>query len=246
MKLRLTALILLGLPGLLHAETFRFYGHAYELDGGRYLYTEVHEQEIVDERWLRGRIRYFDPQGQLIGSKTLDFSADPFIPVYRLELPYKDYAEGIREVGKTVTLYKSGKDGRREKVLDRRAGMAADSGFHTLIRDNFPALMQGQTVRFTLAVAGNLDTYRFRIRKTGETRFDGKAAVKLRVEPDSLLRLLADPLDLVYEPAQRQLLEYRGISNIHDPATGSAYNARIIYPDQPPADAPKRLPPLTP
>jgi hypothetical protein len=246
MKLRLAALLTLCLPALLHAETFRFYGHAYELDSGRYLYTEVHEQEIVDERWLRGRIRYFDPQGQLIGDKTLDFSADPFIPVYRLELPYKDYAEGISQVGKRLTLYKSSKGERREKTLDRRDGMAADSGFHTLIREYFPALMRGETVRFTLAVAGNLDSFRFRVLRTGQTTFDGKDAVRLRVEPDSLLRLIADPLDLIYEPKQRQLLEYRGISNIHDPATGNAYNARIIYPDQPPADAPKSLPPLTP
>jgi len=53
--------------------------------------------------------------------------------------------------------------------------------------------------------------------------------VRFRVEPDSLLRWMVDPLELTYEPAQRKLVEYHGVSNLHDPATGKAYNVRIIY-----------------
>ena len=68
--------------------------------------------------------------------------------------------------------------------------------------------------------------------------------MELRVEPDSLLRLLVDPLRLSYDVGNHHLLEYVGVSNIHDPATGSAYNVRIIYPSQAPPDAPKTLPPL--
>jgi len=93
-------------------------------------------------------------------------------------------------------------------------------------------------------VAGNLDRYKFRARRVEDGQFQGRTAVRFRVEPDSLLRYLVSPLELMYDAESKKLLEYRGISNVHDPATGKAYNARIIYPDQPPADAPKVLPPL--
>jgi hypothetical protein len=74
--------------------------------------------------------------------------------------------------------------------------------------------------------------------------FDGKPAITLAIEPDSLLRLFVDRLDLTYEVKTRYLLEYRGVSNMHDEKTGKAFNVRIIYTDQPPKDAPANLPPL--
>ena len=43
---------------------------------------------------------------------------------------------------------------------------------------------------------------------------------------------------LLYDPQQRRLLEYRGISNLHDPRTREAYSVRIVYPSVPPADVP--------
>ncbi|ULQ45504.1 hypothetical protein JN531_010260 [Flagellatimonas centrodinii] len=226
------------------AETVRFYGYAFDLETDAYLYTEVHEQEIVDGQWRGGRIRYFDPAGELIGDKPLDFSQSPYIPVYRLDLPYKQYAEGISAVDDEVTLFKEVDGTREEERVDARPMMAADSGFHSLLRDNFDTLMAGKTAKFRLLVAGNLDAYSFRARKVGDITFDGAPAVQLVVEPDSLLRLLVDRLELVYEPTQRRLLEYRGISNIHDPATDKPYNARIVYPSKPPAGAPETLPPL--
>ena len=130
------------------------------------------------------------------------------------------------------------------KVISKTPGMAADSGFHSAIVENFDRLQKGETLKFQFGVAGQLDTYSFRCRKIGDTTFDGKPAIKLAVEPDSLLRLLVDRLDLTYEVSTRYLLEYRGVSNLQDPATGKAYNVRIVYTDKPPADAPAKLPPL--
>ena len=86
--------------------------------------------------------------------------------------------------------------------------------------------------------------YRFRAQRIGAARFEGRPAVLIRVEPDSLLRWLVPSLELTYEPDERKLVEYHGVSNLHDPATGKAYNVRIIYPSKPPADAPP-IPGLT-
>jgi hypothetical protein len=227
-------------------ETLKFHGYAYDLASGKFLYTELHEQKIVDQRWLGGSIAYFAPDGSELGHKTLDFSQDPFVPLYRLELKARGgYMEGITAVGaERIEMEKRGYGAREVEraSLKRAPAIAADSGFHSYVREVFPRLLAGERVSFVFAVAGNLDGYKFRARRIEDATFEGKPAVRFRVEPDSLLRWLVDPLELTYEPGQRKLLEYRGVSNIHDPATGKAYNARIIYPSTRPADAPA-LPP---
>lgn len=226
----------------------RFYGYAYKLGSQEYLYTEVHQQTIANDRWVRGAIRYYDPEGILIAEKTLDYTQDPYIPVFTLDVPGRGYSEAITAVseqGIEMSRVSRGK-GERVKTFPRETPMAADSGFHSYLCDHFEALLAGESVDFNFAVAGNLATYRFRARKTGEVTVDGVEAITVRVEPDSLLRLLAPPLDLTYDPATLKLIEYQGLSNLHDPATGRAYNVRIVYPAEPPSDAPQPLPPLDP
>src|SRR3546814_12602633 len=77
------------------AETLKFYGYAYDLKTNRYLYTEVHHQNVDGVRWLGGTILYYAADGTLIGDKTLDFSADPYIPVYRFDMKTDGYHEEI-------------------------------------------------------------------------------------------------------------------------------------------------------
>jgi hypothetical protein len=228
------------------SQTLHFYGYAYDLGSGKYLYTEVYREEIDNGRWVGGHTSYYDAAGKLLGEKTLSFAADPYVPVYTLDLPALGYMEGITHVGKDgIEMFKqSGEQGRQTATIPRTEPMAADSGFHSFLYDHMPELLAGQTLKFRFAAAGQLDSYSFRARKIGETQFEGKPAVLLKVDPDSLLRLLVDPLILTYDPQSRRLLEYRGISNVMNPATGKPYNARIAYYSKPPDDAPKNLPPL--
>ena len=224
----------------------RFYGYAYDLKSDQYLYTEVHAQNVAGGKWTGGTISYFDPAGAKVGFKTLDFANDPFIPVYRLDLPNEGYFESIIANGASVEMKTRSDAKAKEKTgrIEKTRNMAADSGFHSILVENFPTLLAGKPLKFRLVVAGNLDSYKFVARKSGDTVFDGKPAIKLRVEADSLLSFIADPLDLIYDIESRQLLEYRGISNLHDPASGKPYDVRIVYLTAPPADAPKALPPL--
>jgi hypothetical protein len=226
-------------------RTVHFYGYAYELASARYLYTEVHEQHLDGDRWLGGTIRYFAPDGAMLGAKTLDFSADRFVPLYRLELPREHYEEAITAIAPGRIEIEKSRDGKRKTAsVERVPALSADSGFNSYLLAHFDELLRGRTLPFVFAVAGQLDSYRFRARKIADLMFDGQPAVRLRVEPDSMLRMFVDPLTITYGIDTRHLLEYRGVSNIHDPASGSAYNVRIVYPPDPPPDAPKNLPPL--
>lgn len=222
-------------------STLRFYGYAYDLASNRFIYAERHEQQVRDGQWLGGSIAYYDGAGREMGRKQLDFSRDPYIPVYRLDLPAGGYYEGIREEGGRWTLYR--RDSRaapeRSEALKREGATAADSGFHSIIRAHLDRIVEGEALRFRMAVAGQLDTFRFVVRRKGDTEFEGKPAVLLEAAADSLLSLLSEPLQLTYDPKEGRLLEYRGLTNVHNPATGEAYTARISYYSTPPADAPK-------
>lgn len=225
--------------------TFRFYGYAYDLATSKYLYTEVHEQHLAGGKWQGGSITYFWPDGRQLGHKTLSFSADPFIPVYRYEIPEQGYVEAISSVGDTIVMSKTTKaDAVKTDSIERRPDMAADSGFHSFLRAHFADLMAGRTVPFVFIAAGNLDSYKFRAKRIDDTTWEGRKAVRFQVEANSLLRLVAPSLTVTYDPDTQRILEYRGISNVHDPATGKPFTARIDYYDQPPPDAPRTLPPL--
>jgi hypothetical protein len=234
--------VTLGAAASAQEPSVTFRGYAYDLETNRFLYTEVHKQVIAGDRWTGGTIDYYAPDGSRIGHKTLDFSKDPYVPVYRLELATGGgYMEGITGLSSgLIEMEKKGYNaGRvRKASIKRTEPMVADSGFHSFLRDRFADLVAGKTVVFTFAVSGELDHFRFRARRIEDASFEGKPAVRLKVEPDTLLRLLADPLEVVYEPGERRMLEYRGISNLHDPKTFEAYKVRIVYPSKPPADAP--------
>jgi hypothetical protein len=236
------ALLLASLTFAAEAGELEFRGYAYDLASGRFLYTEVHHQLIEADRWTGGTITYYGPDGARIGHKVLDFRKDPYVPVYRLELAAGGgYAEGISAIGDdAIEMEKKGYNSSkvRKASVKRRGAMVADSGFHSFLRDRFEDLVAGKTVPFTFVVSGELDTFKFRARRIADGTFEGKPAVRLQIEPDTLLRLLAEPLEVLYEPAQRKLLEYRGVSNLHDPRTFEPYSVRIVYPSTPPADAP--------
>ncbi len=244
-RLAATTLLLVATTAAAEPIDHRFRGYAYDLKTGAYRYTEVHRQKLDGFRWIDGEIDYFDPAGKKIASKTLDLRKDPQIPLMKLEIFKEGYVEAITDVqADRYTVLKTADGKTKTKVIMKTPGMGADSGFHSAIVANFDRLQKGETLRFDFGVAGQLDSYSFRCKKVADTVFDGKPAITLAIEPDSLLRLFVDRLDLTYEVKTRYLLEYRGVSNMHDERTGKAFNVRIIYTDQPPKDAPANLPPL--
>lgn len=243
MRFVVAAALVLG-AGAARAEdgTHVFRGYAYELEGNAFLYTEVHRQVVDGDRWLGGTIDYYGVDGARIGHKTLDFSQDPYVPLYRLDLSTRGgYMEGITALtAERIEMQKKGYGSREPETetVPRRGTMVADSGFHSFLRDHFADLTAGKVVPFTFVVAGYLDSFKFRARRIEDRDFEGRPAVQLKVESSTWLRLLADPLYVLYDPSDRRLLEYRGISNLHDPKTGKAWTVRIVYPSMPPADAP--------
>lgn len=213
-------------------DAAQFCGYAFDLKGGQFRYVEHHQLKLDGDRWMGGSIDYIAADGSAIGRKTLSFESNPLIPVYRLELLGGRYIEGIERVdSSSVLAYRkefSDSEIKRE-TISYTAPASADSGFHSLIKANLADLVAGKKQRFGFIVAGALDQYKFRVRRDGESTFEGRPAVRLLAEPDTWLRLLVDPLDLVYDPANGQLLEYRGPTNLRDPQTLKGFDVHITY-----------------
>ena len=243
-QVRMTALVAATFALLCEsAQAETVVGFARDSLTQRFLYTEVHDfNRAPDGEVQTASSRYYDAQGREIARKSLDYRANRFIPIYKLEMPMQRYAEGISSNADPVVLFKQDQGKEERKSLPREAGgqtlEAADSGFNHLLMDKLPQLIKGETVSFKLIVAGNTDRYRFRARKSGELSVDQEPAVRLRVEPDSLLRLLVDPIELVYDRKGTRLISYRGVSNIIDPATGQVHKqVDIRYGGPVPAEA---------
>lgn len=215
----------------------RFHGYAYHLDDGRYAFTEVLEQRATGGQWVHGTSIYYLPDGRELGRKTLDFTGDPFVPVYRLALA-GGYAEAIRDNGDPIVMSRRA-DGEVRTASAARAGLTtADAGMPRLLRAHLDALRQGGTVAFRVVTPSRLASYRFRARGAGAADFEGRPAVRVQVDMDSLLKLFAGPLFFTFDPQSGKLLEFRGPTNVLDPATGEPFTVRISYFSAPPRDAP--------
>lgn len=241
----LASVLLLLTAAPAHAEepVRRFYGYAYDAASGAYAYTEAHRQEIAGGRWRRGEIDYYAPDGAPLGRKTLEFRDDPYVPLYRMDM-LAGYGSALRGLGDPLRVSRT-VDGRTtEAELARAPAMCADVGAYVFLRDHFDELTAGRTLAFRFAVVNRLASYRFRARRSAAATVDGRPGMVVRLEPDSLLRLVAGPVEMTLDLQDRRLLEFRGPSNLRDPRGGDARPVRIVYPEAPPPGAPRTLPPL--
>lgn len=215
-----------------------FVGYAYHLESGEFAYTETHHQTLKNGKPVTWNVRYRDPQGDTIAVKTMDFLHSPFVPVYRLEIPAEGYVEGIGD-DSGWQMYRREKSGAalETEAFALKPPIAGDAGFHPFVQAHFDALMAGETVEFSFAVAGRLAVIGMQAYRIDNTRFEGQPAVQFKAELDMwFVNWFVDPIILVYDPDTEELLEYRGISNMHGP-DGEAYPVRVSYYAQPPPEA---------
>lgn len=243
MPLRPAALTLALMLLWAEAEAARVIGYVRDTATRRYLYTEVHEQNLAADGAVQtGVTTYYDAQGREIARKTLDYRTNRTVPVYRMDMPAMRYSEGISSNTPQAQIFKRDGDQEERKSLPLNEGLvAADAGFNQLLQDQLPTIRKGEPVKFTLIVAGHTNSYRFRAKRIDELAEDGRPVMRVLVEPDSMLRMLVPAISLSYDLNSKRLLSYQGVSNIIDPETSKVYrNITISYGGEPAADA--RLP----
>jgi hypothetical protein len=212
------------------AELQRFTSTARDVNDGHVLYSEQYEVQIEDQRWVSGITRYVLPSGKVIAERKFDFSADRYIPVFSLDQTDPVYHEGIAKIdhGK-IEVYQVRDAPRQSAVVERTKDMVADCGSQAYVADHLDELQAGKTLRFTLIVAGRVDTFRLRATKVKDVDIAGHRGAQIRIELDSVLSVVLSPIELVMEPSTKRILEYSGITTVKDPATKKSFTSRITF-----------------
>ncbi len=203
-------------------------GTAYSPDGGRVLYREQRTEQRRDGELVACEVDYLTPEGELFAEKTIRFEGPPTAPAFTFVDYREEFREGARPGEDMIELYSGvGQDlERRRRELPE--GAVVDAGFDRFVREEFDRLRAGEKLEFDFAVPAEQRFVRFEIEAEGPVTYDGKLALALRMRPANfLIRLLVDPIRLIYDE-QRRLVEFAGISDIRDDE-GERHVARVIF-----------------
>ena len=213
------------------APTRTFVGIATDLNEGRSLYSEEHEESYENGKRLRLTTKYRDESKNVIAARTVDFSRNPFMPDFRLEHYRTGYIEGAEMVKSGLRVYvrKTADQPLREKMLSVPRPTVVDAGFNNFVQSYWDSLMTGTKLYLNFAVPARLESYGFRLYKDGETTVRGRRAVIVKCDVDNfVLRLFLDPIILTYDVESMRLISYEGISNISNDK-GDNYFVRIAF-----------------
>lgn len=208
-----------------------FNGYAYDAKSGDYRYTEHDRVRRVNGRITTWDMTYIGRNGQLLGRKHMDFSANPTVPVYTLTMAGSGYEEGIRHTQHGWTMFRRQAAGKpvQSRAFSITPPMAGDSGFNALVQAHFDELQNGEVLHFKFVAAGRQSVLDLKAQKTGDTTYAGQPAVQFKAELDMfLINLFVGSLKLTYDPNSHRLLQYQGIGNLRN-AHGHVYAVRVNY-----------------
>jgi hypothetical protein len=227
------AALLLAFAAHASAGAIRYVGLAHDLDSGRLVYAEVHEEFRNGDGSGRLLTEYIDPEGRLIARREVRFGPDPLLPAFEVLDADGALLEGVRREGdRLAVLYLREGQGLREAELPLAAADVADAGFTRLVQKHWDTLLAGESVRFRFLVPSRLGTVNMRVRVLERSEILGEPAVSFRLElSNALLRWLVDAIDVSFHAENRELLRYVGISNIRE-APGQNFRVRIDFPPE--------------
>ena len=193
-------------------------GDAYDIKNQALLYREVHCGSDSD---LEHTVFYQSVDGELMAQKNLNYKTGLFSPSYIQNNLHTDEVISVQLADQTITM--SVQDLRKQQPVETYSEIAKDNlplvidaGFDGFVRQNWNSLMAGDRkwFRFPLATRASLIT--FRLEKT-DCSYDSNSDQCFRLELSSwLYRMLADPIELGYNPVHKRLTRFRGLSNIED------------------------------
>ena len=223
-------LLLLAGPLLAQPKQANITGFAYDRKTGELLYTENHALQLQGMKILEHKVLYKDPQQKVFCEKWLDYAKHSFAPAFQLTDMRDGYIEGAQHQDGSYRLYSrdSNNSEFEYKTVPLQANLVSDSGFDLFVRARMDQLLKEKAQRFQMAVASEQAVLSFQAELLG--LFD-RSAIRIKVQPSTLLRLLVDPIFLTYDIENGELLRYEGLSNIRD-ENGNRYDTRIDFPPE--------------
>lgn len=212
-------------------------GEAFSLEDEKLLYREAH---CPRNYGLQREVFYFDPQGESIAHKSLDYRHGSATPAFVQHNYQTDEKTGVRFKQSDIELfYRDNKGVIAEKSLDLaqqkpELPIVVDAGFDSFIRKHWDSLIAGENRQFRFALPTRGQLVDLRVSTTSCSYASERDQCFAMAMDNWLFRMLVDDIELGYDPESRQLTRYRGLSNIEDAdGNGIAVDIRYSYQDLP-------------
>jgi len=220
-------------------------GEAFDVRTGDLVYREVHHETWLDGRLLRSSVDYLTTTGEPISRKWIVPRTLPWAPGYEILDRRSAAREAALPAGSQIDL--AWQRGERSTVRHGRADLddtvVVDAGLYPFVAANWQRLLGGEALTLRIPVPWRLALYDFRLRRV---EGDDTSRVTFELAASSfMVRLVLDPIRLVYDAADRTLLEQIGRTGIADDA-GDPIVARVVYEGGAPLAPPDRSKPAEP
>lgn len=205
-------------------ENLHYLGVAYSTHGDQKLYLEEHFVFEQDHRRTR-LVLYRCPSGQPFARKWVRDVSSASAPDFDLVDARTGYREGVSGApgARKVYVQENDHSPMRSAPLEMPSNAVIDAGFDAYVREHFNSL--DPQARLAFLVPSRLGYLGLRL---ADTSSDAHAR-HIRLSLDTWYSFAAPSIDLTYDTANRRLMQFKGISNIHD-ANGSSQNVRIEFP----------------
>lgn len=198
-----------------YAEAKIVKGIATSIDGQKILYTEVHNIEL-DKNGLNKKIetKYYDINNQLFAEMISDFSKNLALPEIKFtDTRFKNIEQLSVDSESSTVEFKITKNEQVKnlKKFSFKSEMTAGQGFDNFIKINFEKLKTTK-VPLNFGVLSEQDFFSFNGYKKRDISTN---KVEFGIDLSSFfLRLFSNELVLVYDSETKQILSYKGLSNI--------------------------------
>lgn len=180
-----------------------------------------HHQYLASGEHL---VRYFDANGSLMVTKKITYPSLPQHP----EIDQTDLTKNTQvrttNSARSVTMLRnmSGVSESLEVALDNTT--IIDAGFDSFLRSQWQTFSVGESQTFKLAVVGKESLLKVQITKQAVTNSN----TTFKIEPKNFfIRMLVPEMLLIYGP-DRQLLTYKGLTNLNLPS-GEDRNVIVTF-----------------
>jgi hypothetical protein len=218
-------------PLLGEKPKFQYFGKAYDLKTGKYVYSDNHKEYFSGGKHTHSEIEYKDANGKVFGSKHIEFTPSAILPSFRTEDMRDGYTEGADVKGSSVRVFfkRKAEDPLSEKTYTPKRPAVMDGGFDYFVRENWDSLANGERMAFRFLAPVQLDDYPFAVEKIKDDVWKGRDALYLKLEIDNfVLKRVVSSFLLVYDYKTKRILQFEGLSNINDD-NGKSLKVKIVY-----------------
>lgn len=209
-------------------------GYAYDIDSGKQLYVEVHNETWKGDFMQRDRVQYFFPDGTLFANKTVDYGENPQVPDFELQNIVTGHYESAKKKDEQyeVSFQEKQSDKRKTALISLPDQAVSDAGFDRMIELNWEILTSGQSISKDFLVPSMKRFVTFRIEQGQVVNQGDQRYRKIVMQPKNFfIRLAAGKIILKYDFDAPRLRKFEGVSNMRD-ERGNNYRVNIFYPEE--------------